>query len=329
MRQVGVLAKHPQQGWLLIHRGLNQIVSLSDEEAEEINFEDAIIRSCSSGFVSASYEITELCNLQCIHCYLGGVRKRSSLSLAQQLEIIDQIEATGVIWLQVSGGEPLSAPTFKRVYAYAWDRGFLITVLTNGTLLYRNDIQSLFRERPPFRLSVSIYGASQETYERVTRNPDSWKLFQKSIQVACEQGLRLRMKVIELAENTHELQAMLQLAQLSEEYDHVRDIIPTLAGDQTPLAQQTPEQTESEVWSGCDAGRGSFHVMANGMACLCKITREPNVSMDQVHTLQSLAHEALRIPKECQGCQKNSICHACPSLRRLLTMQGANLCARR
>lgn len=328
MKPLLVLAKHPKQGWLLIHRSLNQIANLSDEEAKEINSKDAIIRSISTGFVAISYEITELCNVECIHCYLNGSRTKSTLNLQQQLKIIDQMESTGAIWLQISGGEPLTAPHFAEVYSYAWDKGFLITVLTNGTLLHKTKFVNLFKKRPPFRISVSVYGASEHTYEKVTQRAGSWQAFQKGIRVAQDNDLHLRMKVIELTENTHELKEMLELAQQGEECDHVRNIIPTLTGNQKPSSYQVDGYTETKCWTGCDAGTESFHVTADGNACLCKITREPSVPLEKVSDLSHLASSVLQQPSECQLCERRSRCHVCPSLHRLLTIEGSQPCAR-
>jgi uncharacterized Fe-S cluster-containing radical SAM superfamily protein len=329
MPQPVVLVKHPEHGWLLIHRSLHQIVNLSEEEANSIPQDQAVRRSISDRFVAASYEITELCNVSCVHCYLNGVRRQSTLSLEDQCVLIDRIEATGAIWLQISGGEPLSSPSFEAVYRHAWDRGFLITVLTNGTLLSQEQFLNLFRERPPFRISVSIYGASKETYERVTRHPGSWELFQTGIRAVQEAGLKLRLKVIELSDNTQELVAMLELARQGGEYDHVREIIPTLAGDTRPLDRQAQVHPSSECWSGCDAGTSSFHVRADGMACLCKISREPSVPLTSVSKLVQLSHQVLVRPQECLSCEQQETCHICPALYRLLTIKNAHQCPKR
>lgn len=323
MIQFVVLARHPHHGWLLIHRGLNQIANLTPEEAESIADSDAVHRSVSKGFVAASYELTELCNVECVHCYLGDTRRHSVLSLEEQLELIDRIESTGAIWLQLTGGEPLSARTFTDVYRHAWDRGFLITVLTNGTLLSRLPILALFQERPPFRVSISIYGASRETYERVTRRHGSWSMFQTGLRAAREAGISLRLKVIELSDNAHEIPAMIEMAKQSEEYDHIREIIPTLAGDPQPLAHQTEYQLGSECWSGCDAGTASFHVRADGLACLCKIAREPSVPLIRVDELTALSRTALATPRECLACGRRGECHICPALHRLLSHSGS------
>jgi uncharacterized Fe-S cluster-containing radical SAM superfamily protein len=330
MPQPVVLVRHPEHGWLLINRSLHEIVNLTPEEAESLHEDEVVRRSVSRRFVAASYEITELCNVHCVHCYLSDVRQRSPLNIDDQLALIDQIESTGAIWLQISGGEPLTAPTFVDVYHHAWDRGFLITVLTNGTLLSQKRFLSLFQERPPFRISVSVYGATKETYERVTSRSGSWEPFQAGILAARTANLKLRLKVIELTDNTHELDQMLDLARISDEYDHVREIIPTLGGKAFPTQHQVQGTSEDSCWSGCDAGTTSFHVRADGFACLCKISREPSVPLTEVESLVQLSEKVLARPTECLACTRTSTCHVCPALYRLLAgSNGVQHCAQK
>lgn len=316
-----VLVKHPQHGWLLIHRFLNQLVYLTELEVGTLNSKEIIHRSVSNGFVSASYEITELCNAACVHCYLNGVRRGSVLTTQQQLDVVRQIETSGVIWLQITGGEPLIAHSFPSIYTKAWDMGFLITVLTNGLLLGEQKFIRLFQKRPPFRLSISMYGANKETYKRVTQLNNGWDKFMCGVRSAKKAGLRLRIKVIELKENSHERDAMIELARRYGEYDHICDIMPTLDGNLAPLEHQIKNTAENDCWSGCTAGTESFHVTSDGEACLCKTCRVPSVSLTELAKLKDISKQILSAPEECLGCETRFHCRVCPPLYRLLTMQ--------
>ena len=48
--------------------------------------------------------------------------------------------------------------------------GMLMTVFSNATLI-DEEIVAVFRELPPQAVDISIYGATQETYEKITRVP--------------------------------------------------------------------------------------------------------------------------------------------------------------
>jgi radical SAM protein with 4Fe4S-binding SPASM domain len=85
--------------------------------------------------------ITEKCNLDCRHCYLG--RKGSkSLSLALAKKAVEEFSDVG-LKLLITGGEPLLYPHFWELLRYA--RGFRIRieVLSNGTLITREAAKKL------------------------------------------------------------------------------------------------------------------------------------------------------------------------------------------
>lgn len=77
--------------------------------------------------------ITEKCNLDCRHCYLGR-RGNASLSLALAKKAIKEFSDVG-LKLPITGGEPLMHKDFWEILRYA--RRFLIRieVLSNGTLI--------------------------------------------------------------------------------------------------------------------------------------------------------------------------------------------------
>ncbi len=54
----------------------------------------------------ASWEINKGCNFSCEHCYLEQ-RPFAGLPLADKLRLIDMLRDMGVIWFEITGGEPL------------------------------------------------------------------------------------------------------------------------------------------------------------------------------------------------------------------------------
>ena len=119
--------------------------------------------------VTGSINLTHRCNLNCVHCYLGGrdseIRSpNAELNTEQWLEIIDQVTDVGCLDLLLSGGEVLLRPDFETIYQKAVSNGLLVTVFTNGTLL-NGKILSLFADLPPQYIEISLYGATAHTYE--------------------------------------------------------------------------------------------------------------------------------------------------------------------
>ncbi|NED82476.1 radical SAM protein, partial [Streptomyces sp. SID11233] len=95
-----------------------------------------------------------------------------------------------------TGGEPTMDPDFQNAYRYAWLSGMMLTVSTNGSLLFRPDLLQLFRECPPYRLVVSMYGASEESFDALTQRRGAWKAFRRGMGAARAAGLPLRINVV-------------------------------------------------------------------------------------------------------------------------------------
>lgn len=195
-----------------------------------------------------SLALTERCNLRCVHCYInqpaGDVQIRErELSLEQWQGILDQMAASGVLWITVTGGEPLLRPDFPDFYLYAKRLGLHVTIFTNGTLL-TPELANLFVEHPPWEIELTIYGATAETYERVTGVPGSYARFREGIALLRKRGLALSLKTMVLNLNVHELPAMRRMAEGSINafrYDPV--VQSRLDGDRAPLAYRlSPEE---------------------------------------------------------------------------------------
>ncbi len=124
--------------------------------------------------VSATFELTARCNFNCKMCYVHS--QDSALCKAQEKsaewwialgkEAIEQ----GVVFLLLTGGEPLLRKDFKEIYTELSKLGFIISINTNGYLI-TDEIVTLFRKNPPARLNISLYGANDKTYENITGSP--------------------------------------------------------------------------------------------------------------------------------------------------------------
>jgi hypothetical protein len=66
----------------------------------------AIVREPSPlGYGRASYELNMGCNYDCKHCYLG-LKEFAGLDWPARERILSAIHDAGVLWLQLTGGEP-------------------------------------------------------------------------------------------------------------------------------------------------------------------------------------------------------------------------------
>ncbi|MGW3152049.1 radical SAM protein [Streptomyces sp. NPDC001177] len=94
------------------------------------------------GYGKASWEVNLGCNYRCKHCYLG-LKVNSGMPWEDKRHCLDMMAEAGVLWLQITGGEPTIEKDFIRSYRHAYELGMMLTVSTNGSLLWRE------RPRPP------------------------------------------------------------------------------------------------------------------------------------------------------------------------------------
>lgn len=117
------------------------------------------------------FELTPHCNLDCKMCYVhlnSEQMKGCKLLSADEWEsIMAQAVDSGMMFATLTGGECLTHPDFERLYLYLHKKSVRLAVLTNGILLNEEKIEFL-RKMPPLSLQVTLYGANEDMYERVT-----------------------------------------------------------------------------------------------------------------------------------------------------------------
>lgn len=300
--------------------------------------------------LSGSIELTERCNMGCLHCYINQPAanldaKARELSLHQIQHLIDEINDAGCLFLLMTGGEPLLRPDFRDIWRYAKKKGLLITLYTNGTLI-TEAMADFLAEWQPRLTEITLYGATQKTYERVTGVPGSYARCFKGIDLLLKRGVRVSLKSILIKENIAELDAMKAYAEgLGVDYRFDGVLWPRMDGGQKPVAHRlAPEQVvtldklyperqeafnqaykrlgteifrEKYVYN-CGAGRNSFHINSTGELSLCMMARRPtyDVVQGRFHDGWEAMGDELQKHRSkntsCQTCEAGPLCTQCP-----------------
>ncbi len=118
--------------------------------------------------VNVTWEITEVCNLQCRHCLSAELRTDGAgeLDLAQCRTFIDELVRMQVFQVNFGGGEPFLRGDFLDIVHYAHSRGITICISTNGTTLDDGLVDELITMTPIY-LQVSLDGARAETNDAI------------------------------------------------------------------------------------------------------------------------------------------------------------------
>ena len=113
------------------------------------------IRGALSNPLIAQIALTSSCNLHCEFCYAAIKESDSDLLTTSKIEnIIDQLHALNVIYLEWAGGEPTLRDDFIHLIAYAGNLHFKQSALINGTCI--SDDFILAAKNYLFNLQVSV-----------------------------------------------------------------------------------------------------------------------------------------------------------------------------
>ncbi len=144
-----------------------------------------------------SAELTRRCNFKCGQCYCANPIKpynpEEELRTDEWIRIFEQYADEQGLFLTLTGGEPLLRKDFKTLWRFLKQKGFLISLFTNGSLIDEKMVDFL-AEWTPYELSITLYGASDETYERVTGHKNMFTRIMSTLEILSETGIPLEVK---------------------------------------------------------------------------------------------------------------------------------------
>lgn len=164
---------------------------LTDEYVEKHEIED-LKEKTRIDFVWI--EVTNLCNLQCIHCYdEASCGEGVIMDINEFYHIIDELVNYGIRKLQIIGGEPFVLKEKLKLYLdYCIGKFDYIEIFTNGTLI--TDEQIKYIKENNIKIALSVYSYDEEMHNKVTLNQSSWKLTNNTIEKLKLNDITYRVK---------------------------------------------------------------------------------------------------------------------------------------
>jgi len=308
--------------------------------------------------ISVTLELTRRCNLRCVHCYLGSQEEQhrnatEEMDTAQVKRVIDEAVEAGCLYLLLTGGDPMMRRDFDEIYRYARRQGLVVTVFADGVLV--NDAMlELFRELPPQTVEISLYGATAQTYERVTRVKGSFQRCLDGIHRLLDAGIPVSLKTVLMTVNLHEFDEMRRMAEdLNVPFRMDAAIFPCMPdGDKGPLdlrvdpelavVKELSDEKTVESWQQylaerrdlppsdqlyvCGAGVTGFFVDPFGWASPCLMATHLRYNLLE-RGLKSVWNEEMkllqdRVPRTdyaCSSCEMRTACTVCPAFNYLET----------
>ena len=276
-------------------------------------------------------DITEVCNLACIHCTHPVFKKsdvytKAMLSTELNKKMVDEVKVFGkgiTKYIRyTSNGEPLVHPKSYEMLTYAvQNSGTKVTLTTNGTLLNEKKMLKLL-ESGLHMIDISIDAFKNETYEKVRVNGNleiTKKNVLKLIELNKKNGGKTKILVsfVEQEKNKLEVEEFRRFWNNAGVSEVLIRSLHTNAGSNTNNYSNIDENKENIKRYPCLYPWERIVLTAKGMLSFCptdwfgktKIEDYRNTSIEKVW--KSRFYDDLR--EQHQSCNfTNSFCEKCP-----------------
>lgn len=263
-----------------------------------------------------SIDLTYRCNHVCRHCWLWQAERAAivdaELTCDEICRIADQARQMGTREWRISGGEPMLREDFAEIFDYLTRKATTYSLNSNGTYITPAIAQLLKRKGVKM---IALYGATAETYDRVTRNPGGFERAMAGFRYLQEAGAGFIVQLIPMQENWHEWEAMQALARELSPHQRVGAawLFKSACGAPARNAEierqrLAPRQVieldwpipreevgqdaaptsgcgvtldgDDRLFAACIAGRREFHIDAYGTMSWCHFIKDPALRYD-------------------------------------------------
>ena len=308
--------------------------------------------------VSGMFELTTRCNLACSMCYVAEPAcsrevKDKEISAEKWVRIAEEGVENGLVFITLTGGEVLLRPDFFRIYFPLRSLGVVLNVYTNGNLITKS-VTERFAAAPPNKIEITLYGATRETYKKVTQSEKGYKLCCTGIENLLSAGIKPLLKSTITKANMHELDDMKMMAQnwglpftsswlLTDRTDgtvsEIRELrlspdkIIELESKNFISSRELYEKAVQFKKNGkpnpreeifyCSAGKSSFMITASGKKNACLDLPMPSAPVSELgfKDAWNMVCEYINVSSKntstCSACSLNGLCNTCPALSYL------------
>ena len=148
------------------------------------------------------FDITNKCNLKCIHCYSST--QNEELTTSDVYHVIDKLYEAGTGIIDFGGGEPLLRNDIFDILSYSKDVGLYTSISTNGILLNEDCIKRL-KTLEIDHVCISLDGAKPETHDYIRDKEGTYKKTINGIKNCVNAGIHTQISTVFMKNNINEL----------------------------------------------------------------------------------------------------------------------------
>lgn len=307
-----------------------------------------------------TFELTPFCNLDCKMCYIhldtSQFDKKNLIQVETWKSLMTEACSAGMMHATLSGGECLTYPWFDEIYLFLLGKGIVPGIATNGLLL-NEERMSFFMRYPPSMIQVTLYGSSDDAYEKVTGHR-VFQVIYHNLELLRAAKLKAYITLTPSAYMREDIRCLLEKARSlglpfginaslitprketgrqwkdleNEKYMEIYRILKEL--EQEELVPIDPVELPDESHHGkvtyglqCGGGRSSFAIQYNGRMSPCpslaEVITEPlrEGFLPAWRRLNDLVSDYL-MPVECVECIYHDYCPNCPAIHNNANKPG-------
>jgi MoaA/NifB/PqqE/SkfB family radical SAM enzyme len=268
---------------------------------------------------------------------------------SEWLDIIQQAADEGMLECTFTGGDPFMREDFEEIYCRAYDMGLRTAIMTNAALIGEQQRRYLSKRKPDF-LSVTLYGASSNSYEKICGNGAAFERVIASLDGLQAAGLNFEIKTLGLNPLLSEMES---IGSIAKRYNCPQKIDVYIAPGRDDTGREKewristekfssaidsyfgflkkPEESCSEKTNidrskrskraiNCRAGTTDFVITHDGrlLGCpqlTCFKAYPFNTGFKEAWKLLSGMIENAEACEECESCPDYNGCYRCPAIR--------------
>jgi len=160
-----------------------------------------------------AWEVTNACNLRCIHCHASsGKPNPDEMSTEEAKRFIDQLASVDEFRMLVyTGGEPLVRPDIFELMEHSRKAGLVNVLATNATLI-TEEVAYRLREVGVAGVAVSLDSCDADVHNEIRRNPEAFSKALEGMRNVRRAGMLLQVNTTAMEKNYDTLMDLIDLA---------------------------------------------------------------------------------------------------------------------
>lgn len=290
-----------------------------------------------------SIQLTKKCNFRCEYCYQIPDKGNADNEIKGEewCTIIDKLYDGGCRIIKFTGGEIFCYKDFFAVYKYAWEKGIIITLYTNGYLIDDKGIAFL-KKYPPHEIRISIYGNNDESYYKFAKIRSGWDIVTRNITRLVQEGVNVETSIVLNKMNYKFANEIVNFSKSLNIKCSVFTVVNAyLDGNKESLKLQLNADEikntltkigywdeyyekikgRNKFWNNnvkvCNAGISTFNIDSLGRAYLCEYEQSKKISLlDNLlcqvqEELRKERAEKIEVETQCSFCRGKKVCGVC------------------